>query len=63
MCDHADGGGARPWITVARTNGSVMGLDLERDDELLYLYNSSLPQFVATFTYLTGSVWPERIFQ
>jgi hypothetical protein len=51
-CDHANGGGSRPWITVARTNGSVMGLDLERDDEPLYLYNSSLAQFVATFNYL-----------
>lgn len=51
-CDYANGGGSRPWLTVAGTNGFVMGLDLERDDGPLYHFNSSLPRFVATFTYL-----------
>lgn len=50
--DYADGGGATPWLTLDRTTGAVMGLDLERDTKPVYLINSSLPQFVATFGYL-----------
>lgn len=50
--DYANGGGATPWLTLDRTTGSVMGLDLERDANAVYLINSSLPQFVATFMYL-----------
>lgn len=50
--DYADGGGATPWLTLDRTTGSVMGLDLERADEPVYLINSSLRQFVASFEYL-----------
>jgi hypothetical protein len=49
--DYADRGGATSWLTIDSSTGAVMGLDLERDEEL-YLINSSLPRFIATFTYL-----------
>jgi hypothetical protein len=50
--DYADGGGATPFLTIDRSTGAVMGLDVERADERAYLINSSVPRFIATFTYL-----------
>lgn len=50
--DIADGGGAAPLLAIDRANGFVMGVDVEHDDEPVFLINSSLEQFIATFRYL-----------
>ena len=48
----ADGGGARPWIAVGENDGKVYGLDIERSEETVFLFNSTLDQFIRTFTLL-----------
>lgn len=60
--DYADGGGASPYLVIRQIDGAVCGLDVQRDDDPLFLLNSSLRQFIETFTYLDGcsgaGVWP-----
>jgi hypothetical protein len=50
--DYAEGGGASPWIAIRERDGSVCGLDIERDGEKTFIYNSSLEQFIATIILL-----------
>jgi hypothetical protein len=50
--DYAEGGGASPWIAIRERDGFVCGLDIERDGEKTFIYNSSLDRFIATFNLL-----------
>jgi hypothetical protein len=50
--DYAEGGGASPWIAIRERDGYVCGLDIERDGDKTFIYNSSLDRFVATFNLL-----------
>jgi hypothetical protein len=50
--DFADAGGATPWLALHRVSGAVVGIDLERDGDPLFVLNSGLQQFIETFTYL-----------
>ena len=47
--DYAEGGGARPFLTVHIETGMVHGLDVERDGEATFLLNSSVVHFIETF--------------
>ena len=58
--DYAEGGGASPWIAIRERDGFVCGLDIERDGEKTFIYNSSLDRFVATFDLLDGYLREER---
>ena len=49
--DFAEGGGARPWLCVQESDGSVHGFDPEREQPM-FLLNSSVERFVATFRLL-----------
>lgn len=49
--DYAEGGGANPFLCVRAGDGSVCGLDVERDTAIFPL-NSSVDGFVATFRML-----------
>ena|SRR6516162_138178 len=49
--DFAEGGGAQTWLCVFGLDGSVKGLDPDRD-EPIFLLNSSVQQFVRTFWIL-----------
>jgi hypothetical protein len=51
LCDFSEGGGASPWITIRESDGSVCGLDVEREPAV-FDYNSSLEQFIQTFVLL-----------
>jgi len=51
MCDFAEGGGASPWLTIRKSDGSVGGLDVERE-QAIFGYNSSLERFIQTFVLL-----------
>ena len=51
--DYAEGGGAWPLIAVRASDGAVCGLHLDRDgDEAVFLFSSSIHQFVHTFVAL-----------
>src|SRR6476659_4557945 len=50
--DFAEGGGASPCLCVRERAGSVYGFDPERE-EPLFLLNSSVDRFVATFRLLS----------
>ncbi|MCE9553374.1 MAG: hypothetical protein K8T91_08360 [Planctomycetes bacterium] len=52
MYDCADGGGASPWIAIRESDGFVCGLDIERDGENIFIFNSSLDRFIHTFNML-----------
>jgi hypothetical protein len=49
--DFAEGGGARPWLCVRERDGWILGFDPERE-EPMFLLNSSVECFVATFRLL-----------
>ncbi len=49
MYDYAEGGGASPWIAIRESDGSVCGLDIEREGETTFIFNSSLDRFIGTF--------------
>jgi hypothetical protein len=49
--DYDEGGGARPWITVCKTDASICGLDVERN-HAVFLFNSSIEPFIQTFEVL-----------
>jgi len=54
-------GGAHPWIAVRANDGMVCGLDIERKDErAVFLFNSSIGQFVQTFTALSAYLRQEK---
>lgn len=48
FCD----GGASPWIAIRDSDGFVCGLDIERDSETTFIFNSSLDRFISTFNML-----------
>jgi hypothetical protein len=50
--DYAEGGGANPFLGIRKTDGAVYGLDFERDRKQMFLLNSDLDAFVATFAAL-----------
>lgn len=45
-------GGANVWLCINTVTGIVYGLDPEREGEAIFLLNSSLEQFIATFRTL-----------
>jgi hypothetical protein len=47
-------GGAAPLLTIDADTGWVMGLCLERDEEPLYLFNTSVLRFIEAFRYLNA---------
>jgi hypothetical protein len=49
--DYAEGGGANPWLCVRMRDGSVCGFDGE-SERPIFLLNSSVEQFIATFRLL-----------
>jgi hypothetical protein len=49
--DFSQGGGARPWLCISKTDGLVYGFDAEREQPI-FLLNSSVNRFVATFHVL-----------
>ncbi len=49
--DFAAGGGARNWLCVSEGDGRIYGFDPERE-EPMFLFNSSIDRFVATFRLL-----------
>jgi len=50
--DYAEGGGASPFIAIRGSDGFVCGLDIERDGENTFIFNSSLDRFISTFGLL-----------
>ena len=58
--DYAERGGASPWIAIREPDGFVCGLDIERDEENTFIYNSSLDRFIATFDLLGEYLGDER---
>jgi hypothetical protein len=64
--DYAEGGGASPWIAVRQQDGVVWALDIERADETMTCFNSSIDRFISTFRALDehlrmGRPLPEAI--
>jgi hypothetical protein len=49
-----------PWIAIRERDGFVCGLDIERDGETTFIYNSSLDRFIATFDLLDKHLRDER---
>ena len=49
--DHAEGGGAAPYIIVRKTDARICGLDVERKTPF-FLFNSSIELFIQTFVIL-----------
>ena len=47
--DYAEGGGASAWVGIEPERGIIYGLDPERDQEAIFLRNSSIERFVSTF--------------
>jgi hypothetical protein len=47
--DYAKGGRASPWIAIRERDTIVCGLDIEREDETVFVFNSSLHWFMSTF--------------
>jgi hypothetical protein len=58
--DYSEGGGASPWIAIRERDGFVCGLDIERNGEKTFIYNSSLDRFIATFNLLDEHLRDER---
>jgi hypothetical protein len=50
--DFAEGGGARPFVTVHAQTGEVWGLDVERERSAAFLLNSSIAAFIDSFLVL-----------
>lgn len=48
--NHADGGGARPYLCVHEDTGRVYDLDVEDDLDSVCLYNSDVERFISCFT-------------
>jgi hypothetical protein len=48
--DYAEGGGASPWIAFRERDGYVCGLDIERQGETVFVFNSSVDCFISTFS-------------
>lgn len=47
--DHAEGGGASPFLGVHRNSGQIFGLDVERESSEMFLLNSDVDRFIKTF--------------
>lgn len=47
--DYAEGGGASPFLGVHVETGEIYGLDVERDSAEMFLLNSNVETFIATF--------------
>lgn len=58
--EYAQGGGASPWIAIRERDGFVCGLDIEREGEKTFIYNSSLDRFISTFELLDEYLRDER---
>jgi hypothetical protein len=50
--DYAEGGGAAAWICVREGDGAICGLDPERGEQPVFLFNSSIDRFIDTFLLL-----------
>ncbi len=50
--DYASGGGASPLVGVHQDSGEILGLDLERDDEPIFFFNTDVDAFVRSFVIL-----------
>jgi hypothetical protein len=50
--DHAEGGGARPFLGVHSESGEIFGLDVEREASQMFLLNSDVDRFIQTFLVL-----------
>lgn len=66
MCDYDEGGGASPWISIRERDGFVCGLDIERTESTIFIFNSSLDRFIRTFELLdhylrTGASLPPEL--
>ena len=66
--DVAQGGGAKPLVGVRRSDGSVWGLDIEAEGEVLFPFNTSLKAFIETFCLLgrylgSGSATPPGLIR
>ena len=48
----SEGGGASPFVAVRERDGRVCGLDIERQGESIFTFNSSLDRFIRTFALL-----------
>src|SRR4051812_25352989 len=40
-CDYSEGGGAKPWLCIRKSDGWVCGFDLDRESEV-FVFNSSI---------------------
>jgi hypothetical protein len=50
-CDYANGGGAKPWLCIRKSDGVVVGFDGERENPVFTL-NTTIERFVQTFEFL-----------
>ena len=48
--DYAEGGGASPWIAVRESDGAILALDIERENDRTIIFNSSLDRFIGRST-------------
>jgi hypothetical protein len=52
----AEGGGAKPFLTVHARTGRVLGLDVERERSAVFLLNTSIPAFIETFVVFDNAL-------
>jgi hypothetical protein len=64
--DYAAGGGASSYLCVHTKTGKIFGLDLERQESPMFLFNSDVDKFIQTFLILDqalrlGSFSPQKL--
>jgi len=55
-----EGGGAHPFVCMHAETGLVLGFDIERDKSPVFLLNTSLARFIATFLLFDHVLRAER---
>ena len=58
--DFCEGGGAMPLLTIHEEDGRVYGLQVDREGDEVYLYNSSITHFANIFKLLHPYFSTER---
>jgi hypothetical protein len=58
LYDYAEGGGARPWLCIRKTDGAVLGF--AEEDPWEFDLNSTAERFIQTFLYLDGLLTKEN---
>jgi hypothetical protein len=65
---YANGGGGSSYLGVHQDTGEIYGLDVERDESQVFIFNSNIDRFIRTFQKIDeilrhATIAPEVLFR